>query len=161
MPSGKVVVADAGPLIGLSRVGGLRLLPVLFADILVTETVLNECLARPDRPEAAEIEGALDAGWMSRHAEAANAADWGLGLGETSALALAIELTAGALVDDRAARRVATRLRIPVIGLLGVLILAKRAGAVETIRPLVDTLVESGYFLSSRLIEDTLMRVGE
>jgi predicted nucleic acid-binding protein len=67
MPSVRVVVADTGPLIALARVGGLRVLPELFAQTLVTEAVLVEYLARPDRPEGVEIAAALDAGWLTRH----------------------------------------------------------------------------------------------
>ena len=53
-------MADAGPLIGLARIDGLDLTPVLFAETLVTETVLAECLARPDRPEGARIPATVD-----------------------------------------------------------------------------------------------------
>ncbi len=51
-----VVVADAGPLIGLSRVVSLSVLPAVFARTLITRTVLEECLARPDRPEGVLIQ---------------------------------------------------------------------------------------------------------
>ncbi|WP_020503664.1 hypothetical protein [Lamprocystis purpurea] len=36
-----VVVADAGPLIGLSRVVSLSVLPAVFARTLITRTVLE------------------------------------------------------------------------------------------------------------------------
>lgn len=54
-----------------------------------------------------------------------------LGDGETSVLALALGSPgATALLDDAAARRSASRLAIPVMGTLGVLVLAARRGIV-------------------------------
>ena len=161
MPSARVVVADAGPLIGLARIDALTLPPVLFAETLVTETVLAECVARPDRPEGARILAALDNGLLTRCADPEASADLGLGPGEASSIALALERGAGLLADDQAARRLASRLGISVIGLLGVLVLGKRAGELTAIRPAVERLVDSGYFLSTSLIDQVLGQVGE
>lgn len=66
-----VVVADAGPLIALGRLNRLDLLPRLFADIQVTATVLDECLAHPKLPDAQRIADALAAGHIHRCADAA------------------------------------------------------------------------------------------
>lgn len=160
-PLDKVVVADAGPLIGLSRVTSLSVLPAVFARTLVTQTVLDECLARPDRPEGPLIQSAVDSGWLEMAAEVVPPADWGLDAGETSAIATARDLGAGLLIDDRAARRIATGLGIPVIGVLGVLVLAKRAAAIPQVRPLTERLVASGYYLADQVIQEALRLVGE
>jgi predicted nucleic acid-binding protein len=84
-----------------------------------------------------------------------------LGAGESGAIGLAQSLGVGLMADDRAARRVADSLGVPVIGVLGVLVLARRLGAIPEIRPLIQALVESGYFLASTLIDEALRRVGE
>ena len=52
----KLVVADAGPLIALARLGSLALLPGLFSQALVTPQVLAECEARHDRDEGAAVQ---------------------------------------------------------------------------------------------------------
>lgn len=111
-----VVVADAGPLIGLSR--GLV-------------------------------------------AEVAPPLDWALDAGKASAIATARDLGTGLLIDDRAARRVAVARGVPVIGLLGVLVLAERGGEIPQIRPLTGRSVASGYYLAERVIEDALRLTGE
>jgi uncharacterized protein len=160
-PSVSVVVADAGPLIALSRVTDLSVLRAVFTRALVTRTVLDECLARPDRPEGAHIQAAVDAGWLELVADAESAADWGLDAGETSAIAVARTLGAGLLLDDRAARRVASALGIPMIGVLGFLVLAKRAGAIAEVGPLTSRLVESGYFVTAQVIDEALRLAGE
>ena len=135
MPSVKVVVADTGPLLALARINGLDWLPALFGEVLVPAAVLAECLARPDRPEGAPIRAAVDAQWL-------------IAVPDPPA-------------DDRAARRVASRLAIPVIGVLGILLLVRRQGMLAALRPCVEQLVASGYFLSDAVIEDALRRAGE
>ena len=161
MPSAEVVVADAGPLIALARIDALNLLAGVFEQTLVTDTVLAECLARPDRPEGVAIRAATEAGWLIQEADPPAGPDWGLGAGETSALGLALARGAVILADDRAARRVATWLGVPVVGVLGLLVMARRQGRVSAIRPLIQTLVDSGYFLAGPVIEDVLRRSGE
>jgi predicted nucleic acid-binding protein len=48
------------------------------------------------------------------------------------------------VLDDEAARRLAIALGLPVIGTLGILVLAKQEGIVATVRPLVEALAEVG-----------------
>jgi predicted nucleic acid-binding protein len=157
----EVVVADAGPLIALARIGALLTLRAVFSRTLVTSTVFNECVARPDRPDGALIQSAVDSGRLELVPAPVPAPDWGLDAGEASAIQVARDLGAGLLMDDRAGRRVAVGLGIPVIGVLGVLILAKRAGAIPQIRPLVEGLIKSGYYLSGTVIDDALRLAGE
>lgn len=99
----QIVVADAGPLIALGRVDSLALLPALFAEVQVTETVLAECLARPDLSDAKRVAAALSAGWLIPCPDVLPAAGGRLDPGESSAIARALEIGAGLLLDDRAA----------------------------------------------------------
>lgn len=155
------IVADTGPLIALSRIGRLSVLPVLFTRTLVTETVLAECLARPDRPEGAAISAALDAGQLTLEADVVDNGEWSLDAGEATVISAALARRTGILMDDRAGRRVAGILGIPVIGILGVLVLAKRRGLLPSIRPPVEQLAESGYYLANQVIDDALRLAGE
>ena len=151
----EIIVADAGPLIALARIFGLSLLPELFRQALVTQTVLAECLARPDRPEVPAIAAALDNGWLVLVPDdMTNDRNWGLDAGEATTIQIALGRGAGLLMDDRAGRRVAHRLGLPVIGILGLLVLAKRKGLLPTIRPSIEQLLTSGYYLAGRVIDD-------
>jgi len=152
----EVVVADAGPLIALARLDVLPLLPALFSRAWVTETVLAECCADSARPECAAIRDAIAAGQLGVRPDPTGHPAWTVDPGEASAIAAALELSAGVVMDDRAGR-----LGLPVVGTLGVLVLAKRAGLVAEIRPWVATLVASGYYLADGVIEDALRWVGE
>lgn len=160
-PSVEVIVADAGPLIALARIDSLSVLPALFTQAVVTETVLAECQARPNRPEGAIIAAALNAGWLTLESDTVKDSVWGLDAGEAMTISAALTRRAGVLMDDRAGRQVAHRLGIPVIGVLGVLVLAKRKGLLPTIRQPIQHLVASGYYLAGRVIDDALRLADE
>jgi uncharacterized protein len=85
-----------------------------------------------------------------------------LGLGEREALALALEsLPTYVILDDRPARRVAAELGLPLIGTLGILVMAKTEGLIPAIRPEVDALIHSGFFVSDDLYRDLLTEENE
>jgi predicted nucleic acid-binding protein len=63
--------------------------------------------------------------------------------------------------DDLAARRCAARLQIPFLVTLGLVLTAKRLGAVQETRPLVDQLRRVGLYLDDELADETLRRIGE
>ncbi|MGC8641465.1 MAG: DUF3368 domain-containing protein [Isosphaeraceae bacterium] len=50
---------------------------------------------------------------------------------------------------------------IPVIGTLGLVLLAKRVGRISLARPVVERLRTSGMYLSDVVINQALERVGE
>jgi uncharacterized protein len=83
--------------------------------------------------------------------------------GEAEAIALAIEQQADLLViDERKGREVAKRHQLPIIGLLGILTIAKRRGLIPAVKPLVDRLVEEAdFYVSEKLLATVLASVQE
>jgi uncharacterized protein len=156
-----LIVADTGPLLALARIEQLGLLSALFQQVLLTPTVLAECEARPDRGEGRAIRDALATGCFEVQAPRDSLPVLGIGPGETSALALALERGAGVLMDDKAGRAVARRLGVAVIGSVGVLVLAKRKGLLPRVRPLLEALVDGGYFLAADIVKEALRLAGE
>lgn len=159
--SGKVIVADTGPLIALARLNLLSCLPALFSRVWITETVRAECLARPGKAECGAINAAVDQGILAVCPRFPDSTAWNIDAGESSVVTAALKLGAGVLIDDRAGRRAASRMGLPVIGVMGVLILAKRQGQIPAVRPLALALVDSGYYLSQSVLEDALRLAGE
>jgi len=158
----KVVIADAGPLIAFARLQLLDLLPRVFDRVLVTEAVLVECAGRPDFPESLPIQEAVSRQMFERCMPLDfSAYQFEVDDGEASTIAAAIECGSGVLMDDRAGRRMATHIGIPMIGTVGVLVLAKRKGLVPSVKPLLERLVASGYFLGDEIIAAALAAVGE
>lgn len=165
-----VVVADAGPLIGLSRVGLLSLLPDLYGTITITQAVHDEILAQP---ASRTFEGQLElhaalSNWLRFDAQqlpVANrlmARNPHLGAGEWSSICLCMHLGDSLLiVDDKAAREEATFRGVAITGLLGVLLLAHERKRLLQLKPVLHQLAEQGYFLGQRLTELVLKRTGE
>ncbi len=86
----------------------------------------------------------------------------GLGDGEREAIALAIELEATQIIlDDLPARRVAEASGLNVIGTLGLLLGAKRQGLIDRVRPELDGLLKTSFFLSPELYTELLRSAGE
>ncbi len=141
----KRVVADSSPLIALERIGRLDILSGLFGAVVVPTAVAKEIAAK----------GFLSS-WMIEQA-LPNPTDVRLHesvlhAGEREAIELALQTKADRLLlDDEPARRLAQDFGLPVTGTLGVLILGKRAGLVETVRPLIEALIEAEFRIDTRL----------
>jgi predicted nucleic acid-binding protein len=86
-----------------------------------------------------------------------------LGEGEKQAIGLASSLGEDVLllIDDRAGRRVAEKLNIATTGLVGLLVVAKEMGFVESVGPLIEDLRHNGYWLSDDLITTAKRLAGE
>ena len=159
-----VVVADSGPLIALAGAGCLGLLHSLFQRVVVPRAVLAEILAPPSgRPGAAAI---LAADWIEI-ADPTGAPDpllsASLDSGEAAVIALARTISgAVVLLDERRGRQIAsTAYRLQVVGTVGVLVRAKRAGLLPAVGPVLDAILRNGYFLSERLVQQALAAARE
>ena len=84
-----------------------------------------------------------------------------LHLGECEALALARELDAVLLIDEREARRAAQQYGIAHFGSLRVLAEAKERGLILTVKPVLDALIAAGTFISEGLYRTFLRTMGE
>lgn len=83
--------------------------------------------------------------------------------GEVEAIVLAIERGAClVLVDERRGRRTAAAAGLTVIGLLGVVALAKRSGLIDRAKPVLDELVHTARFwIGPDLYAEVLAEMGE
>ena len=156
-----IVVSDAGPLISLGRLDLLSLLPALFSKVQVPQQVLAECLVRPEQADTQRVMAALDAGWIQVCVTVAIAEPAALGIGERAAIGRALEIGAGLLADDFAARSYALSQGLAVIGTLGVLAMAKRSGRLTGIAPLIERLRAGGQRLSHAAVAAALAAAGE
>ena len=163
-----VVVADAGPLIGLARIDRLSVLASLYGSVLVPELVLAELHVDSDRPGARALSAALAQGTIRPQAlpegSATELARLGLLLdaGEASAILLAEQTQCRfLLIDERRGRQIARARGIPVVGLAGVLLAAKRSGLLPSVASTLADLSREGYRLSDALVSEVLRLAGE
>lgn len=155
-----IVVTDAGPLIYLAGGGQLRLLRVLYDRVVVPRIVFDEVtVAGEGLVGSSEV---ASADWLEVIDRVADPdlLD-ALDAGEAAAIPLAQELGAVLLVDDGAARAVASERGIAVVGSLGVLLAAKRRGHLEAVEPVLDRMVLLGMFVAPALRAHVLALAGE
>lgn len=83
--------------------------------------------------------------------------------GESEALALAMEIHAdGVLIDEAAGRAVAIELGLTPIGVLGILVRAKRHGQLTAVAPVIKALLERAQFRAApELVHEILKLAGE
>jgi predicted nucleic acid-binding protein len=148
----------------LGRISQVDLLPALFTPIYIPEPVLLELdmgrLLRRDTINPRDFawakpvsvsQGTIDALPPNR-----------LGSGEQAVIAYAhAHQSYVAGLDDLQARRLAETLGLTVVGTLGILLRAKRASLIPTVRPLVDAVVAQGFRLAPDLYQDVLQLAGE
>lgn len=157
----RLVLSDASPLIGLSRVDGVPWLEALFGRVEVTAQVLAELEA--GRELEAGIGKALEDGRLLPRPGGAPTAKPPphLGPGEWSTLEAAKVHPGPSLVlmDDRLARREARSLGIPVVGTAALVGRAQTRGIIDSAREVFARLLQSDFRLSPAVLRAVLDRV--
>jgi predicted nucleic acid-binding protein len=160
-------VCNAGPVIALAKIDHLSLLRHLATHVIIPETVLHEVLAKPGPDSSLILEATRDF-LMVRNpantlAPSIQFASRNLDPGERSVIALASATPSPvtAVLDDAAGRGVASRLQIPVIGFIGLLLVAKQRKYISAVAPLVEQARSRGYWLSDELLEIARSIAGE
>ena len=156
-----IVVADAGPLIGLARARRLELLQRLYDSAWIPPAVRDELQVSSKRPGASRLESALASGWLEIH-DLPESTDTSLtrlaplvDAGEAEAIVLAERIEGRfLLIDDWRGRSIAKRRGVPVVGVAGILLAAKQHGLIDAVLPVMHELAQQGYRLSSRLVHE-------
>ncbi len=159
-----VVVSDTSPIRALAHIELLHVLRAMFGEVHVPPAVARE-LSQPPGPFQGVDVAAL--AWITIRPpgdqERVRKLQEELDLGEAEALALAEEIHADAvLMDEAAGRNVASRLGLPVIGTLGILLRARQRGMCQELRPLLDKLQgQLRFYIAPALREKILREAGE
>lgn len=143
------VISDTSPIQYLYQTEMLDLLPGLFGQVFVPEAVLSELDAGlrqgVDLPNLKEIP------WLNVCAVSDRtplSQESSLGEGEREVIALGQERPGSMLpLDDRNARRHAIALGLKISGTLGVLLLAKEEGLLDSVRTVLDRLQRQRFRL--------------
>lgn len=64
-------------------------------------------------------------------------------------------------IDDGADRRCAEMLGVPLLGTLGLVMIAKKRGFIPAARPVIMRLKKQGMFLSENIIDRAMLFIGE
>lgn len=89
-------------------------------------------------------------------------AAWDLGRGESEVLTLALRRPGtGVVLDDLQARKCAALFDIPLIGSLGLIVLAKRKRLLNLAKPEIERLIAVGLHIDSAMLTRILVKIGE
>ena len=149
----KVVISDISCFIILSKINELDLLHKVYDNILTTPEIANEY--GETLPEWVEVISAKD-----KYRQ--QILEMQLGKGESSAIALSIEIPDSILIlDDYKARKTAEILNLKYIGTIGLIIKAKLSGIIPSVKPLLEKIKQTNFRLSADMEQHAIKEAGE
>lgn len=154
-----IVVSDTSPLCYLLLIDLIEVLPQLFGRVIIPEKVRNELLS-PAAPQVVSKWISQPPDWLEVQIilDRINPALNQLDLGEQEAITLALELKADLiLLDDLAARRIATQLQVNIVGVLGILVSAAEKGLID-VTAAIERLQQTTFRASPKLIQSLLQQ---
>ena len=160
-------VSDTSPILGLAVIGYLDLLQEQFGEIFIPQTVLAELKIDANFKGASDIRQMLTEGWLRvkeiQNKPLAQSLSLDLHQGEAEAITLAIDLGINLLVmDEKLGRERAKDLGLKTVGVLGVLLNAKKHGRIKSLKDAMTALRdEIGFFISDDLYRQILAQAGE
>jgi uncharacterized protein len=160
-----IVASNTSAILNLAIIDRLILLHQLYQRVIIPQSVYDEIIVAGEGQPGATVVKSTD--WIKvrsvQNRVLATSLQLELDAGEADAITLAEELHADLLlIDERKGRAVANRLGIRHIGLLGVLVDAKKHGDLSAIKPVVDALIsQAGFWISAQLYKQVLETAGE
>jgi predicted nucleic acid-binding protein len=162
-----LVVSDTSPISNLAIIGRLDILRQRYGEVRIPDAVAKE-LTSLTRVEARKsFEAAMTNRWIVKWKDAPahlSLKDRAfLGLGETAAIDLALDIKADLLLmDEKKGREVARRHGLIAGGLLGELLHAKQRGWISDVKDEILRLrTEARFFISAEIERLILKEAGE
>jgi len=149
----KTIVSDTSCFIILTNIGELDLLQKTFGEIITTKEVLQEF--GEELPNWVLVKSATD-----KHRQ--RILETQVDKGEASAIALALEFSESMLIlDDYKARKVAENLGLEITGTIGVIIIAKKRGVINSIKPYLEKIRATNFRISEEIEKQALKEAEE
>lgn len=162
------VVCNTSPIIALLYLDKLNLLWEIFDEVILPEAVYKEICVNSKKyaSQIQQVEKAIENKFITlykvKNSKMVNELYGKLHHGELevifAAKELGIKLT---VIDEIAARKMAREFLIDTIGIIGILLLAKKDNLLLMIKPFLDDLISNGYRISKKLYIETLKRANE
>ena len=156
-----IIVSDTSSISNLLQIDLVEILHELYSEITITPAVQKELFRIPSQKERIDQ---LD--WIlvkaPQNQEMVVKLMDELDLGEAESITLALEEKAEYLIiDEFKGRKIADSYGVRIVGILGVLIQAKKNEIILEVKPHIMKLVEVGFRLDNKLIERVLKGLGE
>lgn len=143
-----LVISDTSCLILYHKLEKLDILGSIFSSLYITEQVAEEYGEElPDWISIVEIKNRN--GYLELRKL--------LGQGEASSIILAEELTDSLLIiDEKRGRKVAKEKNLNIIGSLGILLLAKEKGIINSVRENIIAIEQTNFRISQKIKQQLL-----
>jgi len=155
------LVVNASPMILLGKVGRVDLLSKLCDSVFVPEGVVAEISVDAEDTASRTLESCT---WLRRVSVSIpdSIMAWDLGRGESEVISYAL-LQPGyrPLLDDAEGKACALAFGLKPLGTGGLLVLAKRAGLLHSVRIVLDDMRAKGLWLSDAVYKSILQIAGE
>jgi predicted nucleic acid-binding protein len=158
----KKAVINSSPLILLFETELEFILPKIFSEIIVSDSVWREvCECGEDDRASKDLPNTH---WIKKVNVISDSdiISWDLGKGETAVLGFAIKNNDYIVVaDDKMARKCAEIYNLKLIGTGGLIVVAKKRGLLKNVSDPIDKLKKSGFYLSDEVVSILLKQAGE
>ena len=159
-----IVISDTSTITNLAAIQHLQLLAQLYNQVIIPEAVYRELTdIAPPVPGTLEVQSVT---WLevrdvvNRKSVERLQGEMSLDLGESEAIALALELNADLLlIDERRGRAEANRLGLRITGLLGILVEARYQNLSVAVKPLMDALISTSEFRVSPVLYNQILEM--
>jgi predicted nucleic acid-binding protein len=139
----KTIISDTSCFIILSKIDELDLLQKLYGQIITTIDIAEEFGEK--LPDWIIIEKVAD-----KYRQ--QILEMQIGKGESSAIALALEIQDSTLIlDDFKARKIAKNLGLAVTGTIGIIIKAKLIGIIPSIKPYLQKIKDTNFRITPEI----------
>ena len=160
-----IIVSNTSPITSLSAISHLNLLHDIYGTILIPLAVYEEMTGLGYTvPGTIEVQ---TLSWIEKRELEERLLleelQKELDRGESETIALAVSLNADrVIIDENPGRKKAISFGLNVIGILGILLIAKQRGLITTIRPSMDDLIaKAGFRINQGLYLDVLKSAQE
>ena len=158
------VVINSSPLIALSGINKLDLLSSLYSKIIIPQNVYQETVL--------DGEDQLIQNFIENHSQVTILSAKNIVLlefiedyldkGEAEVITIAKELNIDfVIIDELKGRKIASKHGLNVIGSLGILLIAKKMGLIQTINEYIIQMEKSGIWISTELKSAVLKNANE
>ncbi len=158
-----LVISNTSPLLNLAIIDHLHLIEQQFGEIIIPKGVFVELRISENLKGSQELRQAIKKGWI-KVKEVQNKAfvqllRRELDLGETEAIALAIESKADLLLlDEREGRKIARNFNVKITGIMGIILKAWHQEKIVSVEDVINQLRTDAHFHISAKLEQQILQ---
>lgn len=159
-----IVISDTTAISSLHKINELDILRKIFGEVVVPKEVMEELMFFENQYKGFKWSETYP--WLKvvalQEAQTKRELRDRLDEGESAAIALSLELDADLLlIDEKLGRILAVEYGLDIIGLIGVIELAKKRGYITSVKLLIDELISFANFRISKELYERVLKIAD